>query len=781
MTEPTLTYDRAAIEAVIERLGDDAQQAVLLLQAIQDELRYVPAEAMDFLAERTGVPASRLTSVVTFYSHFRLRPMGRHTIGVCTGTACHVKGATAVLDAFRRRLQIPDGDDTDPTGEFTLAEVACLGCCTLAPAVQIDSRVYGHVATAGVGEVVDDFRHRRDHGDDAIGAIPSGEAAGEIRLGTGSCCKARGCEAVENAVRRALRQSGRAVVIREVGCVGICDQTPLMEIVDPAGETTTYLRVDPEDAEDLVLRHFPPKGAVRKVRAAACRCLDKLLTDRRVDEINAAGHHAHDVREAVLANFLSPQAAVVTEHAGHLDPLDFAAYEATGGFDALRNVVADANPQAVIDAISASGLRGRGGGGFPTARKWQMAHDASGDQKYVVLNGDEGDPGAFMDRMLLESYPLRVLEGLAIAAHAIGASEAWLYIRHEYPLALDRIRRAIALMQTAGVLGDLTLRVIEGAGAFVCGEETALLESIEGRRGMPRFRPPYPVTAGLWGRPTLVNNVETLANLSWILRNSPEKFAAMGTAKSPGSKVFSLAGKIRYGGLIEVEMGMTIRDIVEQLGGGVREGRTFKAVQIGGPSGGCIPAAMADVEVDYERLIDLGAMMGSGGLVVLDDTDCMVDIARYFLRFTQDQSCGKCSFCRIGTRRMLEILDRLCEGRATEADLDTLETLAHRIKAGSLCGLGKTAPNPVLTTLRYFREEYLAHIDGRCPAGVCTELVTLRITDDCIGCSRCAQVCPTGAIAFRPHEVHEIDPEKCVRCGACIEACPTDIAAVVKE
>ncbi|MBT7171418.1 MAG: proton-conducting membrane transporter, partial [Phycisphaerales bacterium] len=714
MTEAPSTYDHAAIEAVMERFeafDETLRQPVVLLQAIQDELRYIPVEAMEYLAERTGISAAQLTSVATFYSHFRLRPMGRHTIGVCTGTACHVKGAPAVVDAFRRVLQIPDGDDTDPTGEFTVTEVACLGCCTLAVAVQIDSRVYGHVVTASAGSVLNDFRQRRDAGDEGLAALADGETEGEIRLGTGSCCKARGCEAVEIAVRRALQRTGRAVAIREVGCVGICDQTPLLEIVEPDGTSTTYLRVDPQDAEDLILRHFPPKGILRKARAAACRCLDKLLTDRGIDDINADSTHAHDVREAVLENFLSPQATVVTEHAGHLDPLDLGAYEATGGFDALRRIVAAGDRQAVIDAISASGLRGRGGGGFPTARKWQLAHDATGEKKYVVLNGDEGDPGAFMDRMLLESYPLRVLEGLAIAAHAIGADEAWLYIRHEYPLALERIRHAISLMEDAGLLGlgdrPLTMKIIEGAGAFVCGEETALLESIEGRRGTPRIRPPFPVEAGLWGKPTLVNNVETLANVSWILRNSPEAFAAMGTEKSPGSKVFSLAGKVNNGGLIEVEMGMTIRDIVEKLGGGVREGRTLKAVQIGGPSGGCIPASLADVPVDYEQLIDKGAMMGSGGLVVLDDTDCMVDIARYFLRFTQDQSCGKCSFCRIGTRRMLDLLDGLCQGRGRPEDLDTLETLAHRIKAGSLCGLGKTAPNPVLTTLRYFREDYL--------------------------------------------------------------------------
>jgi NADH-quinone oxidoreductase subunit F len=406
----------------------------------------------------------------------------------------------------------------------------------------------------------------------------------------------------------------------------------------------------------------------------------------------------------------------------------------------------------------------------------------------VIANGDEGDPGAFMDRLVLESDPHRVVEGLALAAFAVGAEEGFFYVRAEYPLAVRRVREAIRQAEERGLLGEgalggrlrLRLEVREGAGAFVCGEETALVASLEGRRGMPRLRPPYPAERGFRGRPTVINNVETLACVPWILRHGPEAFAAMGTGSSKGTKVFALAGKVRHGGLIEVPMGATIREIVEELGGGVPGGRRLKAVQLGGPSGGCLPASLGDTPVDYEALRRSGAIMGSGGLVVLDDRDCMVDIARFFLRFTCDESCGKCTFCRIGTRRMLEILERLCEGRGREEDLANLEELADRVSRTSLCGLGQTAPNPVLTSLRYFREEFEAHVrDRRCPAGRCAALTDYRVNASCIGCTLCAQACPVGAIAYRPHERHDVDLAACTRCNMCFEACQDGAVEVV--
>ncbi|HWH69541.1 MAG TPA: NADH-ubiquinone oxidoreductase-F iron-sulfur binding region domain-containing protein, partial [Candidatus Sulfotelmatobacter sp.] len=447
---------------------------------------------------------------------------------------------------------------------------------------------------------------------------------------------------------------------------------------------------------------------------------------------------------------------------------------------ASASALSPLSPEQVIEAIERSGLRGRGGAGFPTGTKWKLARQQANPTKYVICNGDEGDPGAFMDRMLLESFPYRIIEGLAIAAVAVGAHEGIFYIRHEYPLAVKRVRAAIKLCQQRGWLGarllgteyPLKLTIKEGAGAFVCGEETALIASIEGQRGMPRLRPPFPAQSGLWGKPTLINNVETLALVPWILRHGPETFAAYGTKASKGTKVFALAGNVRRGGLIEIPMGTTIREIVEDIGGGAQPGRRFKAVQIGGPSGGCVPARLADTPVDYESLRDVGAIMGSGGLVVLDDTACMVDIARYFLQFTQDQSCGKCTFCRIGTRRMLDILERLCAGKGQRQDLAELEHLAQQVGAGSLCGLGKTAPNPVITTLRYFRDEYEAHLQGRCPAGKCIALIKYRVLENCTGCTICAQHCPVDAIPITPYARHVIDLEKCTRCDSCRQVCP---------
>jgi len=418
--------------------------------------------------------------------------------------------------------------------------------------------------------------------------------------------------------------------------------------------------------------------------------------------------------------------------------------------------------------------------------KWRAVRNQQSALKYVVCNGDEGDPGAFMDRMLMESYPYRILEGIAIAAYAVGAREGYLYIRAEYPLAIERVTEAIKRCRDEGFLGEhilgsdfsLNLRIVAGAGAFVCGEETALMASIEGRRGMPRLRPPYPAERGLWSRPTLISNVETYSVVPWIIGKGADRFAALGTDTSKGTKVFALAGKVAHGGLIEVPMGITIREIVEEIGGGIAGGLRFKAVQVGGPSGGCVPAELAETRVDYESLGAVGAMMGSGGLVVLDESDCMVEIARYFLEFTQSQSCGQCTFCRVGTRRMLDILERLCGGQGKSSDIEELEGLGRMVQKSSLCGLGKTAPNPVLSTIRYFRDEYEAHVEKRCVVGKCKALISYSVTDDCIGCTVCAQHCPVGAIEYRPYEKHEINVDKCIRCGSCKNVCPVDAVKV---
>jgi NADH-quinone oxidoreductase subunit F len=496
-----------------------------------------------------------------------------------------------------------------------------------------------------------------------------------------------------------------------------------------------------------------------------------------------------DMKRAIMATqsdcdeneTINAQTRIVLRNCGDIDPESIEDYMEHGGYEALTKAVKTMQPIDIVEEIKASGLRGRGGAGFPTGLKWMFAHKEKADKKYVVCNADEGDPGAFMDRSVLEGDPHSVIEGMIICAYAIGADEGYIYCRAEYPLAVKRLQLAIKAAEEKGFLGQkivgtdfsCTLHIKEGAGAFVCGEETALMGSIEGKRGMPRIRPPFPAQSGLWGYPTNINNVETLANIAWIITNGAGKYAALGTEKSKGTKVFALAGKIRNSGLIEVPMGMPLRDVIYKVGGGMKTDKPFKAVQMGGPSGGCIPAELLDTIVDYDSITKTGAIMGSGGMVVMDTATCMVDVAKFFLNFTQNESCGKCTFCRIGTRRMLEILDRITKGKGEMADLDTLEELAKNIIKGSLCGLGQTAPNPVLTTLKYFRDEYIAHIvDKKCPAGVCTELLRYEVDPDkCVGCTVCARKCPTKAISGEVKKVHFIDQDKCIKCGVCHDVC----------
>ena len=779
--------DLTFVDETVAKVGAGKEKVLELLQAIQGHYGYLPPKALRRVCELTEITPASIAGVSTFYDQFRHRPAGRHVIHVCVGTACHVKGAEAVYEAFRNHLEIPDGDDTDAQRLFTVGRIACLGCCTLAPAVQIDDVTYGHLTRETVPKVLNDFikhEHARAgrHKARRLRAAKAG-ARGEVRVGLGSCCVARGSGKLYGALQDALAQTGVKVPVKRVGCVGMCYQTPLLEIVLPDQTSFLYARVQPEDAKSIILRHYGIRWPHRKLTNAVSGALDRLLTDEKWEPVT---RYSIGVRDQAVSDFLGRQVHIATEHCGHIDPTDMDEYLRNDGFKALERAIKELEPEAVIGQIKISGLRGRGGAGFPTHLKWSAVRAADSGSKYIVCNGDEGDPGAFMDRMLMESYPYRIIEGMAIAARCVGAREGFLYIRAEYPLAIKRVTEALERCRERGFLGEnilgtdfsLQLRIVAGAGAFVCGEETALMASIEGRRGMPRLRPPFPAHSGLWGRPTLINNVETYACVPWILRNGAEAFAAIGTGQSTGTKVFALAGKIARGGLIEVPMGISIRQIIDEIGGGIGGGKRFKAVQVGGPSGGCIPAARDNLSVDYETLTEAGAMMGSGGLVVLDETDCMVDISRYFLQFTQNQSCGKCTFCRIGTRRMLDILDRLCAGKGKTEDLDELEHLARAIKQGSLCGLGKTAPNPVLSTMRYFRDEYEAHVQGRCPAGKCKALITYSITDDCIGCTICAQHCPTDAIAMKPYEKHEIDPEKCIRCGTCKSVCPADAVRV---
>jgi NADH-quinone oxidoreductase subunit F len=769
----------AKVDAIIDRIGTSRQMIIPLLQALQEEFTYLPAEAIERVYERTEIDRAQLISVSTFYSQFRHIPYGKHLIKVCTGTACHVKGAGNVYDSFRRELRMEENSITTNDQLFSIEKIACLGCCTLAPVVQIDEKIYGHVLPGKVNEVIEDFLITQGEKEEQEAKRAMRQVAGEIRLGMGSCCQASGSADIYKELISASRRLGIDVEIKPVGCVGVCNKVPLIDVVMPDGETTRYPNVKAVEIKEILHHHFSPAGFLKRLQNNVLNHIDTFHTDITWDNVI---WKSENERIGVIDSFLSEQKHISTEGYGFLAPLNIDEYIANGGFEALKKVFKTKTREEIVKDILASGIRGRGGGGFPTGKKWEIVSSSDSKEKYVICNGDEGDPGAFMDRMMLESYPFRVIEGMIIAAYAVGADKGIFYIRAEYPLAVSHIRRAIEICQEHNLLGgnildsgfSFDISIFEGAGAFVCGEETALIASIEGERGFPKQRPPFPAVKGLHDYPTLVNNVETLSQIPYIIRNGVENYTQIGTQDSKGTKVFALAGKIRHGGLIEVPMGITLNQIIEDIGGGVEKGEKLKAVQIGGPSGGCIPAHLCDVEVDFDAFNQMGAMMGSGGLVVLSESDCMVDMARYFLTFTCEESCGKCTFCRVGIRRMLDILDKICSGKAVMEDIDKLEELALNVKKSSLCGLGKTAPNPVLTTLKYFREEYEEHVNGVCKTGTCKDMIKLVVTDDCTGCTKCAKACPVDAIPYTPYEKHSIDTTKCVLCGLCIDECVYD-------
>ncbi len=775
------------VDKIILEKGKSVESAIPILQEIQDEYNYLPEIAMQRVCETTEITASRIYGISTFYSQFRHKPVGEHVIKVCVGTACHVKGAMLVYDAFLRELDITGPEDTDKNKLFTVDKVACLGCCTIAPVVQIDETTYGHVETEKIKEILNDFIVSKNNPQTKQTEFitKSKVSQGEIRIGLGSCCIASGGSGVKDELEKTLNSSNIDVDVKQVGCVGICNQVPMLEIHKPNEIPYYYTKIKPEEVNEIIQKHFKSRNFFNRIKNNIYHFLEtSILTDIP----KSVSKYSSERRDTPISEFLNGQIHIATEHSGFINPSDLEEYKRLEGFISLKKCLTNLSPQQIVNTIKDSGLKGRGGGGFPTGIKWEIVKNADSDKKYIICNGDEGDPGAFMDRMLLESYPYRIIEGVIIAAYAVGATEGLFYIRAEYPLAVKRIKEAINYCEKANIIGNnifdsgfsFKLKVFEGAGAFICGEETALIASVEGNRGIPSMRPPYPAEKGLWNKPTLINNTETFSLVPWIIRKNSDAFNRIGTQNSKGTKVFALAGKINRGGLIEVPMGVKIKTIIEEIGGGIPNGKTFKAVQIGGPSGGCIPADLSDTSIDFESLKEVGAMMGSGGLVVLDEDDCMVDIARYFLEFTQDQSCGKCTFCRVGTRRMLEILEKICEGKGKLSDIKILEDIAVSIKKGSLCGLGKTAPNPVLSTLKYFKHEYIEHINGTCSSGKCKDLIMYFIEDECIGCTKCAQRCPTDAISYKPYELHVVNNEKCVKCDICKQICPVD-AVITKK
>ena len=580
-----------------------------------------------------------------------------------------------------------------------------------------------------------------------------------IVVGQGSCGIATGAKKTANEFEKVLKEKNTGLSVGITGCVGTCYLEPIVDIYDDNENLTRYVKVTADKVAEIVEKHVIGGTPVQEY----------VISDED-------------------KSFVDKQTRIVLRNCGVIDPENIDDYVAKNGYKALEKVLTSMKPEDVIEEIKVSGLRGRGGAGFPTWFKWNAAKSSPGTEKYMVCNADEGDPGAFMDRSVLEGDPHSVLEGMAIAGYAMGAHQGVIYCRAEYPLAIKRLEIAMAQARERGFLGknlfgsgfDFDIYIKAGAGAFVCGEETALIASLEGERGMPRLKPPFPAAKGFWQKPTDINNVETLANVPWILFNGGKELTKYGTEKSPGTKVFALAGKIKKGGLVEVPMGMTIREIIFGIGGGIKNDRQFKAVQMGGPSGGCIPASLADTPVTYEDIPKTGAIVGSGGMICMDEDTCMVDIARYFLNFTREESCGKCNYCRIGTKRLLEILTRITEGEGKEGDIELLEELASKIMQGSLCGLGQTAPNPVMSTIHHFRNEYEDHIkEKKCTAHSCKALIEFEITDKCKGCTKCAKNCPVQAISGTVKGQHTIDKTKCIKCGKCLDNC--NFGAIIKK
>ena len=811
---PQVSFDPAAGLEVIEAHGRDPRRLVAVLFDLQQRYGFLSREVIELACRELDVPPARALHVATFYRGLGLEPRGRRGVKVCKGTACHVRGASVIEDQLVDLLGLADTPETSSgrtTNDLsvTLETVACVGACAMAPVVVADGDYLGEVTPtkarklarrllkppeerapdeaeaappppAWTGPKLDSIEALRTRRAEVVAARERVDRRVLVCAGTG--CVAGGALELYRSLVEGARAAGLPVAVElgdcpdggdhfqhisTSGCHGFCQVGPLIHLLP---QDVLYTGVKLDDVEEIVERSLAGGEVIERLLH-----LDPVAGERR--------------RGRGDISFYRSQQRVALSGCGAVDPESLDDALAAGAFEALERAL-ELSGEAVIEQIEASGLRGRGGAGFPTGRKWRAAAVTAEDQRprSLVCNGDEGDPGAFMDRSIMEGDPFRVIEGLLIGAWAIGATKGFVYVRDEYPLAVERITRAVEACRAAGLLGEAVLgrgpsfdiEVVRGGGAFVCGEETALLASIEGLAGEPRQRPPYPAESGLFGGPTLINNVETWATVAPILSKGADWFVSLGTERSKGTKVFSLVGKVRSTGLVEVPMGTTLRTLVDEVGGGVPEGRTLKAVQTGGPSGGCIPAPLVDLPIDFDELQAAGSMMGSGGLIVMDDRTCMVDVARYFTDFLCNESCGRCLPCRDGLTHLKALLDRICAGGGREGDLELLDEVAEMVADCSLCGLGQTAANPVRSTLRSFRDEYEAHIhDKRCPAGVCRDLVTFRITDACTGCRVCVKLCPVSAISGERKQRHQLDIEACTRCGVCQAACPDD--AIVAE
>ncbi len=790
----------AQIDYTIMQHNDNPAELIMILQDLQAEQGYLTAEAIARVAKRLNIPQSQIYSVATFYKSLHLTPRGKHTVDICEGTACHIRGASLLISAISEEFKVKEGNTT-PDGQFTLNSVHCVGACAMGPVAIIDGEYHGNMTSSKLAKKIRqccaEEKCINDTDQKSSTDADSAEIKEEIKVKsfddyerinrelaeqfspdrprilvcTGTGCLAKGSFKVAQALSRELNSEKLEVPVtvgvKKVGCHGLCEHGPLV-IMHP--ENTCYTKVSEDDAAEII-----------RETVIANKAVDRLLYRENSD--------APSIKDYTEIPFYASQQKIALRNVGLIDPSNLGDYITRGGYSSLVKTLKKMNPAEVINEIEASGLRGRGGGGFPAGRKWRTAANIDSDTRYVICNGDEGDPGAFMDCSIMEGDPHSVLEGMIICAYAVGASQGYIYVREEYPRALIRMQQAIEQARQSGFLGhdifgssfSFDIKINRGAGAFVCGESTALMQSIEGRVGEPRAKYIRSAERGLYDRPTVLNNVETFTNIPVVIDKGAKWFRSTGTKDSPGTKVFSVVGKVKNTGLVEVPMGATLREIIFNMCGGILENKQFKAVQTGGPSGGCLPESKLDLPVDFDTLTREGSMMGSGGMIVMDEDTCMVDVARYFTEFLTQESCGKCSACRIGLISMLDILEKICRGDGVPEDIGNMEKLLDVLEQGSLCGLGKSAPNPVRSTLAHFKDEYMAHIEEkRCPAGVCRNLISYEITDLCTGCTRCARNCPQDAIRGDKKETHSIDQELCNRCGICKVTCNFDAVTIAR-